>query len=96
MPQGLEVRDTNGVIVMDTSTRVGKFLGIITGGTNANNSKSGSVTVPTSRVPSGAQLYYITTSQFSTQSGWEYNKVTITGNVIKYTNLVGVLYYGVY
>lgn len=96
MPQGLEIRDANNVVVMDTSTRIGKFLGIITGGTNANNAKSGSITINPSLIPSGSQLYYITTSQFSTQSGWQYNKVTITNNVLAYTLLVGDLYYGVY
>ena len=41
MPQGLEIRDANNNVVFDTSTRVGKVVGVIT----VTTWGSGSVTV---------------------------------------------------
>lgn len=97
MPQGLEIRDENGNVVFDTTTRLGKIIGqiVVTGfGT-------GSVTVPN---VSGNLFTAIQSLTPLPNTGSE---VTITGNTIKwvyeskpdkYMNVAypHVIFYGVY
>lgn len=75
MPQGLEIRDANGNVVFDTSTRVGKVVGVIT----VTTWGSGSVTVPRN---GGTLFTSIQSLDFLPRTG---SQITIVGDVINWT-----------
>lgn len=97
MPQGLEIYDSSGAVVFDTTTRLGKIIGSIT----VNAFGSGSVTVPN---VSGGLFVAIQSLNPLPTTG---STVTISGNTInwnyqskndEYLNQVHphVIFYGMY
>lgn len=95
MAQGLLIWDANGRIVMDTSTRCGRILGV--GNTGLAD---GSIT------PAGADqgdLWVVTIPSHNNYNQYDRPKFTITGNTISWTWTAGAaseriayeFYYGV-
>lgn len=83
MPQGLQVWDASGVLIVDTSTLVYKEISIPT------VTASGSVTVA---VPAGATLVAIPTVDYAQASTNAAPEVSISGGTVSY-NYVGTTGY---
>lgn len=95
MPQGLEIWDANGNKVFDTSSRLGKVVGVIT----VTTWGSGSVTVDPGL---GSIFTAIQSLDFLPRTG---SQITITGNTINWSYqsargmtqaMPHLIFYGIY
>jgi hypothetical protein len=94
MPQGIQVWDDAGNLILDTSTRAGGFLGSITVASGAPY--SGSITEPL--LAEGTPFYFLQSSDGDYQP-----TVTISGTTLTWQKNAtynpywsGSIYYGVY
>ena len=76
MPAGLQVWNPSGVLMVDTSVRIGKLVGSIT-----TNKADGSVWTDTTK---GTPFYYVTTPE-DPSWGALFPEVSFSGNTMTWT-----------
>lgn len=82
MPQGLEIRDALGNVVLDTSSRVGKVLGHIT----VSDFGTGTITIPEGDFLPGSQIFTVVVPLVR-QPYNSCSRITINGRNINWSYL---------